>query len=445
MDKIKLEPIIAKDTMCFINTSQDLLFESIEKNGSPLNVLFPVEFQKNVALFRGIYEKYSLRPNIFYALKSNRGNVFIKYARDLGIGIETSSKNELGVAVKNRFNKKHIIVSGPIKNDSFLDTAIKSGVIIVVDDASELLIVKELATRNKLVINILLRINYPGSRFGINKNDIFRIIKEYADTSSINLQGFAFHINNYLLEDRASMIEEALDLVDRARYHGYRCGVIDIGGGFTINYVRTLDWKKWVEKYHSGKSDFFYGERLDYIYPYNSSCTKQDYLDNLLKLPSKSGKGNIADMLVRYGVDLYIEPGRSLLDQAGITVFNILGVKTNIGKHPIIIVDGNINSLSEQWFGSEFLVDPILIKRELRNTASKDNSYYIGGNLCLESDMLAKRSIHLSDTPERGDLLIYANTAGYQMDSNESNFEMLDIPTKMVAVKDKGSWILEKD
>ena len=46
----------------------------------------------------------------------------------------------------------------------------------------------------------------------------------------------------------------------------------------------------------------------------------------------------------------------------------------------------------------------------------------MAGNLCLEQDIITWRKISFEQQPEKGDYLIYYNTAGYQMDSNESNF-----------------------
>ncbi|WP_348525458.1 hypothetical protein [Nocardia brasiliensis] len=56
----------------------------------------------------------------------------------------------------------------------------------------------------------------------------------------------------------------------------------------------------------------------------------------------------------------------------------------------------------------------------------------VGAATCLDSDMLSWRRIPLPRAAEVGDLLIYPNTAGYQMDSNESAFHDLPIPPKVV-------------
>jgi diaminopimelate decarboxylase len=86
-------------------------------------------------------------------------------------------------------------------------------------------------------------------------------------------------------------------------------------------------------------------------------------------------------------------------------------------------------SLSEQWFNSAYRPDPVLWPPEPSNTPV---SAGVGGSSCLETDMLTWRGFRVPRQPRRDDLLIYPNTAGYQVDSNESEFHQLALPTKVV-------------
>ncbi|WP_336215585.1 hypothetical protein [Nonomuraea sp. LPB2021202275-12-8] len=67
----------------------------------------------------------------------------------------------------------------------------------------------------------------------------------------------------------------------------------------------------------------------------------------------------------------------------------------------------------------------------------------VGGASCLEPDMLTWRRIALPGRPGAGDLLVYPNTAGYQMDSNESRFHELPLPPKVV-ITVGGRWRLDR-
>jgi diaminopimelate decarboxylase len=160
-----------------------------------------------------------------------------------------------------------------------------------------------------------------------------------------------------------------------------------------------------------------------------------------------------------------------LLDQAGFTVFTVQGVQERNAAarrhavceprqdYAIVTVNGTSFSLSEQWFDSEFLPDPELLDARpnraaavadvVSDTAADGAAPYracIGGASCLDSDMLTWRKVAFPRRPRAGDLLLYPNTAGYQMDSNESPFHELPLPPKVaVTLGTAGpSWRLDR-
>ncbi len=70
--------------------------------------------------------------------------------------------------------------------------------------------------------------------------------------------------------------------------------------------------------------------------------------------------------------------------------------------------------------------------------SKKEKSPYtasVAGNTCLEMDMLSWRKITFQQKPKTGDLLIYINTTGYQMDTNESEFYAFLYLLKLLYVK----------
>jgi diaminopimelate decarboxylase len=116
-----------------------------------------------------------------------------------------------------------------------------------------------------------------------------------------------------------------------------------------------------------------------------------------------------------------------------VTLFRVQGVKHRGDEgYGIVTVDGMSFSMSEQWFNSEYLPDPLLLGEE------GPHRYYaaVAGASCLDSDMVTWRKLPLPRAPVPGDVLFYANTAGYQMDSNESPFHDLPLPRKVVVELD---------
>jgi diaminopimelate decarboxylase len=246
-----------------------------------------------------------------------------------------------------------------------------------------------------------------------------------AAPESIMIDGFSFHLSGYDPAPRARLAGDLINRCLRVRTLGHPASTISIGGGFAVDYADAEQWRAFA-----GGVDGRWchgGQGVTSLYPYHSELAGPAMLTQIL------ATDRLADRLGQHGIRLAIEPGRSLLDRAGITVFTVRGVKIREERglpYRMITVDGSSLSLSEQWFGSEFVPDPVLWPSG--DPAAAPVPTTVGGVTCLESDLLSRRRIPLAREPRIGDLLIYPNTAGYQMDSNESDFQNHPIPPKIV-------------
>ena len=392
---------------------------------TPVHFLFINNYIENILSYINIFKRFEIPHNIFFSCKSNKSIVFIKYAAKLGCGIEVSSLYELFDALKYT---NRIIASGPAKSTDYLKTAIANNVIISVDDIEEL---KTLESINESVM-VLLRIsNLLGSisRFGINIQQIdecLNIIKK----SKIELLGVSFHFNNYNLDNRISAINEILDIISEKKIS---IRYIDIGGGFPIQYCSEDSYQQ-LRRYNDPEM-YFNKVYIDNFYPYYSEIVGAEALKYILS--------KVIDKLK--GIQIIIEPGRSLLNNCGITIFEIEYLKKLYNGENIIITNGNINNLSEQWFNTDYLIEPKLIKAN--NSKKVFNPIYasIAGNLCLEQDMLTWRKIRFDYLPEKGDFLIYFNTAGYQMDSNESTFHKIPLASKKAVLYSDNHFVVGEE
>ncbi|MDU0954902.1 MAG: Y4yA family PLP-dependent enzyme, partial [Bradyrhizobium sp.] len=98
------------------------------------------------------------------------------------------------------------------------------------------------------------------------------------------------------------------------------------------------------------------------------------------------------------------------------------------------------------WFRSEFLVDPILIPHDARPAGAPPIRAYLAGHSCLDDDVLSNRWLTFPVAPQAGDLLVYANTAGYQMDLLENQFHRHPMPNRLCVAQDgKGQLTLIPD
>lgn len=449
MSSIQMEPLISSEVNDFLTTIHDDSLTPLNYEASPVHILFPNEVVSNLLLYKNIYKQHSLVPYIYYALKANRSIALLKKAHTQTDHVEISSPYELLQALRAGFSGPNILASGPLKSLRYLKACVEHNVMVAVDDSAELDDLMKLCKEARKLIKVLLRINYSGSKFGIPMDKVEEILagKSRDGGRWVKIKGFAFHINNYSISDRQKMLATLINLVAFARDNRHHvCDTISIGGGFTINYVEKTTWENWQKNIQNSYVDTYNGKKFESIYPYYSPAAKEAFLDAILSFsPTYASSSTLAQLLKSNNIKLIIEPGRSLLDQAGITLFTVNGVKQAVSKYAMLIVEGNINSLSEQWFGSDFLIDPLLLARQNGRPKTTAGQYFIGGNMCLENDMLATRPIHFSQQPKRGDRIIYVNTAGYQMDSNESGFASFPPSEKLVASKANGAWRLVPD
>lgn len=156
-------------------------------------------------------------------------------------------------------------------------------------------------------------------------------------------------------------------------------------------------------------------------------------LADILRSGLAPGYRALAEKFAKNKVRLLLEPGRALLDGCGFSVFPVQGFKER-GDYGVIAVGGVSMSVSAQWFDSEYLPDPELWPETGEHEPVPACA---GGSTCLETDMLMWRKVWLARRPQFGDLLVYHNTAGYQMDFTESGFHQLPLPPKIpVMLKD---------
>lgn len=393
-------------------------------NNMPVNLIFLDNFINNINLFKDIFVQLNMHENIFFSCKANKSYALLKTAANQKCGIEVSSYYELIDALK--YTNK-IIASGPAKEYKYLSCAIQNKTTIAVDDIEEL---KEIKKFGKS-INIMLRISdLLGivSRFGINISQIDECL-EIISQSKVNLIGFSFHINNYNLDDRVRAIKQLLNIIDEKKLN---IKYIDIGGGIPVNYCSKEDFDNLLKG--NNKKMYFKEKELNDFYPYYNNLATEKALQYILRNVKKElGK-----------IEIIIEPGRSLLNNCGISIYEIQYLKHLSNGDNLIVTNGNINCLSEQWFNTDYLIEPMLYKK-VNNNRLNVVIASVAGNLCLEQDMITWRKIKFENTPEKGDLLIYFNTAGYQMDSNESNFHKIPLIEKFVVKKIKNRYEIKED
>lgn len=184
------------------------------------------------------------------------------------------------------------------------------------------------------------------SRFGFDiERDIYNLklwFSNKVDFPHLILCGFHFHLDGYSIEQRAEATIQALDIIDEFRRQGNAIEFLDIGGGILINYLESAkewnDFQKHLQHAVLGKKSpiTFRNNGLGFsanptntdvegklnTYPYYNKINGPQFLEHILSFRDEHGHP-IAKLLQSANVQLRIEPGRSLLDQVGITMARV--------------------------------------------------------------------------------------------------------------------------
>ncbi|MGV9790760.1 Y4yA family PLP-dependent enzyme [Streptomyces sp. NPDC003435] len=413
-----------------------LVSELAHALGGPFHLLLPDAFTANLTALRDALTDADVDGFVYYAKKANKAAVFVERAAAGGAGVDVASAAELREALGHGVRGEHLMVTGPAKDPVLLRLAVTHGATIAVDALDELdqVISLALADRERPA-RVLLRVlpeAQPHSRFGMNESELTTALKRCLEAGdAIRMEGFSFHLSGYALQPRADLAARLVEQCRKARGMGLKeADRVSIGGGLPVSYTDADSWHAFLGTQRPGHYHAEKAFRAGDFYPYHSPVAGPDALRALLATRPEGSGSTLAEVIREAGIELLLEPGRALLDQAGATVFRVQGVKDRDG-YQLLTVDGTSLSLSEQWFNSEYLPDPQLIPHQQGDFAGVFLAS-VGAATCLESDMLTWRKIAFPRPPRVGDLLLYPNTAGYQMDSNESPFHDLPLPQKVV-------------
>lgn len=436
---------------------------------SPCNIIFPNILKENINHFNDVFKKHNINGKIFYAHKTNKSSAIVKEARRESINIDVASLNELKHALSNGFTGDNIEATGP-KNQEFILLGLQHNIIFNIDNVDELQIIEHLQRKinKKEKTKILVRISgfesgsvniiNKESRFGIDHNMIDMVLKLFKDNRNLELIGFSFHLDTIDQKEKIIAITQILKLFEKSYNLDLRPYVLNIGGGYKVNYLDNSDeWNKSITRL---KESFLSDESLTWnnntfglsikensllgtlnIYDYYDNHTGSKYLDELLSTNLEEYQNmNIGQILSENMIDLYIEPGKSLVDQLGMTVAKVNFIKES--KNETLI--GLDMKRSDIVIGDqEIFMDPIIISKN-KQLEDKAGIYFVG-NLCLETDLIYKHKVFIDKIPNIGDSIIFINTAGYFMDFNASETIMQKIADKIIVIKKNNEFIYFKD
>jgi diaminopimelate decarboxylase len=413
-----------------VRADPQLLADIAYAVGGPFHVLYPACFAENLTAFKDALIGAGVEGQVYFGKKANKASCWLPACAEANAGVDVASVPELVHALGHGVRGEDVEVTGAAKSEELLWLAARHRCLIAVDALDELERVIAVA-RSNVTVRILLRVlpdREPHSRFGLSATELDRALERCIhERERVVMEGLSFHLNGYKVAPRASLASDLVDRCVAARAQGLVANSISIGGGFAVSYLEAADWQRFNEDY---RDSWFHGNKtFTYFYPYHQAPTGAEMLAEILASAAGGGYTSLSAKLAQTGTRLFLEPGRALLDRCGFTVFPVQGFK-KMADYGIVTVAGLSASVSEQWKSSEYLPEPILWP----STETHDPiNACVGGASCMEYDMLTWRKIPLPRVPHYGDLLIYPNTAGYQMDKNETEFHQIPLPVRVVA------------
>jgi diaminopimelate decarboxylase len=441
---------------------KEQLKEKIQEEDSPVNIHSLEPFVENIQSFQKVFQKYGLNHCIYFARKANKCISFAKKAVDYGQGVDTASFRELKQCLDAGISSKVLLVTAAVKNRKLLELAVENQVTVVIDNRDEYQLLSQIAEEKQRKIAVVVRVSgftlnqkLLHSRFGFSLIEAQDMIEElHRQNGWLDYTGLHFHLNGYSVDERVAAIEQCIELIDRIESEGIATSSLDIGGGYLVNYLQ--DHAQWLtfqselklavlgqrspltyqnESLGTIKTDLgIQGEPL--VYPYSNTNYRELFLDRILKSDSEIFHKPIHKLIKQRNLELRIEPGRSLVDQAGVTVAAVVFRKWDTSGELLIGLEMNRSQLRSS--SADFLLDPIHICFKSDNKQQEIFYGFLVGAYCLEQELILKRKLKFEKFPEVGDLIVFPNTAGYMMHFFESEAHQFNLAQNLFYDREEG-------
>lgn len=399
--------------------------ELAKKFGTPLYVYDENHIRNMMRVYREtLQNEYDGNGLVLYASKAFSCMGMYAIAKSEGLGADVVSGGELYTALTAGFPPEKIMMHGNNKLKDELTLAVKSNVgWIVVDSLYEADILNNLAQEADKVQNILLRINpgveahthsfvqtaTPDSKFGFSVADgsAKETVKNLLTKTNLCLKGFHCHIGSQIFEKQSFVLaaEKCFSFLADLKELDFEAEVLNLGGGYGIRYTKDDP-----DLSFSDYADFF-KSLIDAV---KSACVNRN-----LKRPY-----------------LCIEPGRSIVGEAGITLYTVGAIKEIKGIKKYLAVDGGMfESPRYCLYGSKY-------EAVLANRANEEATEVVSiAGKCCESGDLIGEGFNLP-AAKSGDILAVFSTGAYHY-SMASNYNRNLVPP-VVLIKDKKAKYLVK-
>lgn len=376
--------------------------------GTPLYLMDEDNIRENCRIYKTAMEKYyDGNGLVLYASKAFSCVYMCRVAAEEGLGLDVVSGGELYTALKAGFPMEKVYFHGNNKTKDEILLAVENNVgRFVVDNKFELELLSEIANAKGRTVDVSFRIK-PGidahthdfimtgqidSKFGfaLETGEAEEIIKYASSLPSINVTGVHCHIGSQIFDIEPfllaaqKMISFIADIKDK---HGIEINELNLGGGYGIKYLSSDD-------------PVPYDEYIKSV----SEVVKEYSQKRGISLPK-----------------IIMEPGRSIVAPAGITVYTVGSVKDIPGIRTYVSVDGGMTD-NPRYIMYESKYEALTVRNPY---AKREKIVTIAGKCCESGDILIK-DIKMPEI-KAGDLIAVLATGAYNY-AMSSNYNRIPRP-----------------
>ncbi|EKI4602835.1 diaminopimelate decarboxylase [Staphylococcus pseudintermedius] len=369
--------------------------------GTPTIVYDEAQIRQQMRRYHSAFQQNDIGYVLSYASKAFTCLQMVKLAAEEDFELDVLSEGELYTALEAGFDPQRIHFHGNNKTKHEIRYALESGIgYFVVDALDEIDLIEQYATKP---VDVLLRVN-PGveahthefiqtgqekSKFGLSlKHGLaLEAVEKIRNTNNIVLKGIHFHIGSQI-EETTGMIETAKMVLNWLDEHAITIDLLNLGGGFSAQYVE-------------GDQSFDIEAGItEIVQAIKAECQQLKY-----PIPTLS-----------------IEPGRSIVAEAGVTLYEVGTIKDIPGVNKYVSIDGGMSDhIRTALYDAKY--QALLINRN----ETPDETVTIAGKLCESGDIIIHEA-KLPSSVKRGDYLAILATGAYHY-SMASNYNQMQKPS----------------
>lgn len=366
-----------------------LVSDLVKNFESPLYVMDERTLRENCRMYTEPLKKHYPHSSVLYAGKANLNLSIINLMQSEGLGLDVVSGGELFTALKSKMDPTCIYFHGNNKSVVELALALKHHVNIVIDNKQELENIIKLAASG-LKAKVMLRLKpeidahthdyiktgHIDSKFGFDKRELSDVAQLIKSAKGVSYIGIHSHIGSQIfdtepfLDSVDIMLGYAQTIYDAA---GLATEQLNLGGGIGIQYTQDDDPPEIPE----------YMEAV-------CQKVKQACAERGIKEPK-----------------LLFEPGRSIVGNAGVTLYTVGTIKEIEGIKTYIFVDGGMgDNPRPMMYQAEYTYELAHKPGEIG-----DREYAIAGKFCESGDVLTDK-VCLPEV-NVGDVIVVYGTGAY--------------------------------